>query len=644
MSRDDSDASCGPAVRENWRVKRCVASLRRGCVLEPELTLQCSLAAAPAARTRHFLKSRGFLREARNCLYCQSMRIVRDLFTLLVACAIAVSARAQGGATCTAGFNEYFVAPASGTFYSLAQAVNINGFTRLRLVQDGSPSSWGTWRSPPIAGTVKEFTASFRFSFRNSNGGAGDGFSFLWGDLSNASGTRLRGGEWGLEGFNNDQAGLSVGFVSYTGAGANGVNGKWGGNQFAFVPYSFAPVTWVTVTQAVDRIRMATATVTWSRSTGTRVTLAFPGSVASTIYIDKGAQAMANIDPTGWSFGFAGRNGGIDQDVYIGEVVISTVVECPDPRSPADINRDCLVNAEDLSTVLSAWGPCAGAPCPSDLDGDGTIGGSDLATVLGAWGNAGCIPPVSSDRLTMRPLGTTSAQQGFWEYLPDNYATRNDWPLLVCLHGIGENGNGTSAELTRLTTNGVPSIIKTNAWPVSASTAGDAFIVLAPQNARGGCHVPTDIDAFLQWAAANYEIDPARIYLTGLSCGAIGSWEYLRTVGSNALPAAVVPICGDGIAAWNQRGCLLGLMPIWAFHGDADGVIPVQGSIVPLTGMQGCASPAAVDARLTIYPGVGHDSWTRTYSLSAGHDIYAWLLTHTRPPAGNTAGKPSGKR
>ncbi|MFV0543627.1 MAG: hypothetical protein ACK5L8_08080 [Marinicella pacifica] len=29
---------------------------------------------------------------------------------------------------------------------------------------------------------------------------------------------------------------------------------------------------------------------------------------------------------------------------------------------------------------------------------------------------------------------------------------------------------------------------------------------------------------------------------------------------------------------------------------------------------------------MVIYPGVGHNSWRRTYDLSAGHDIYHWLL------------------
>ena len=31
---------------------------------------------------------------------------------------------------------------------------------------------------------------------------------------------------------------------------------------------------------------------------------------------------------------------------------------------------------------------------------------------------------------------------------------------------------------------------------------------------------------------------------------------------------------------------------------------------------------------MTIYPGVGHDSWTRTYDGSAGHDVFGWMLSY----------------
>jgi hypothetical protein len=57
-------------------------------------------------------------------------------------------------------------------------------------------------------------------------------------------------------------------------------------------------------------------------------------------------------------------------------------------------------------------------------------------------------------------------------------------------------------------------------------------------------------------------------------------------------------MAGDARWASETSACALGKLPIWAFEGD---------------------------------PGVGHDSWTRTYDLSAGNDVYSWLLGFSRP-------------
>ncbi len=64
---------------------------------------------------------------------------------------------------------------------------------------------------------------------------------------------------------------------------------------------------------------------------------------------------------------------------------------------------------------------------------------------------------------------------------------------------------------------------------------------------------------------AQNPIDPARIYLTGLSMGGYGSWELAERMPERF--AALVPICGGGDET--QAGRLVGL-PIWAWHGDAD--------------------------------------------------------------------------
>jgi hypothetical protein len=50
-----------------------------------------------------------------------------------------------------------------------------------------------------------------------------------------------------------------------------------------------------------------------------------------------------------------------------------------------------------------------------------------------------------------------------------------------------------------------------------------------------------------------------------------------------------------------------------------------------MSSLIGCPAPPRRDAILTVYPGVGHDSWSRTYDGSAGHDIYGWLLMQRRP-------------
>ena len=554
------------------------------------------------------------------------------LVVLLVIPSWPIAAFAENGDPCDETIDETFDVGASGELFSAASLVNVGGYPRLKLVADGFPGTWGTWVSPAIDETVKAFDASFRFSLKNLGGAPGDGFSFLWGDLSNTSGTRMSGGEWGTEGFVADGAGLSVGFASYPAGATNGVNGRWGGVDFAFTPFDYTLVRYDDYVQAADPQNMATATVRWTRDAGITVTIALPTFPPQVIYVDQGQDQTEDVDPTGWSFGFAARNGGIDQDVLIGDLIINVEVECPEVIIPEDLNGDCLVSGADLGLLLSSWGTCTSFPCLGDINGDGEINGADLGQMLGAWGNeAECKEESPGDRAAMRPLGTTPAGQGFWEYLPENYQSRTDWALMISLHGVGSNGNGTSLELDRVRGDGPPGLISIGNWPPQGTAAGDEFVVLSPQNATPYCHDADEIDAFIRYALTAYAVDPERVYLTGLSCGGIGTWEYLRDYLQDDLVAAVVPICGDGRDAWKQRGCELGVMPIWAFHGDQDDSIDVEGTLVPMNGLAVCSGPLPVDARSTIYQGAGHDVWTTTYDMTSGNDIYAWMLTHRNP-------------
>jgi len=267
----------------------------------------------------------------------------------------------------------------------------------------------------------------------------------------------------------------------------------------------------------------------------------------------------------------------------------------------------------------------AGMPPGADSGADAYAAADDAGPPTPDTGPAeDAGPPLpSSTRQTERPLGSTAAANGFHEYLPPGYGDGTPRPLLVFWHGLGENGNGTT-ELSRVLNNGPPRIIRDDRWP-----ADRPFVVLSPQHGGGGCPSASEIHDFIAFAMGAYAVDPARIYLTGLSCGAIGSWDYLGTYLDEQI-AAMVVIAGDGRGAWSRAMCELGRVAIWGFHGDADPTVSPQGTIEPTTSLMACPSPPRRELQVNIYPGVGHDSWTRTYDLSAGHDIYAWLLTQRR--------------
>ncbi|MFH8250439.1 hypothetical protein ACH3VR_08765 [Microbacterium sp. B2969] len=262
----------------------------------------------------------------------------------------------------------------------------------------------------------------------------------------------------------------------------------------------------------------------------------------------------------------------------------------------------------------------------------------------------------SAEHHTPRPLGTTAAGMGYYEYLPPSYAVDGAAsPLIIHANGYGENGDGSAAGLENVLGTGIPRFINVGGWPLDRP-----FVVLSTQHIEqppgipivcddvpwGGscimqkqhdlghpavspCTTPGELHDFIAYAVANYNVDPDRVYVTGLSCGAFGVWEYLAAYGDEQA-AAAVPIAGDGRPAWATAGCGLGAVPIWAFHGEFDDVVNPLGSIDPMTALSGCPGVTPDRAQLTIYPGLMHDGWDQAYSGSEGDDIYSWMLSYTR--------------
>lgn len=232
----------------------------------------------------------------------------------------------------------------------------------------------------------------------------------------------------------------------------------------------------------------------------------------------------------------------------------------------------------------------------------------------------------ATGRPALKPAGSVDgAPLGYVEYLPLGYGDGVARPLLVFLHGADESGDGSEASLDAVFKLGIPKLIQNDEWPEDRS-----FVVLMPQygvDASNDCQLGDEIDAFLSFAIDNYDVDEDRLYLTGISCGAIGVWDYLAVNGDDVVAAAVL-IAGHAEDAFAKAGCSLGEVPIWVFHGRADSIVPIDFVEDRVAAIQAC-NPPPEELHLTVYPGIDHNSWSRTYNLSAGHDVYAWLLEHT---------------
>ena len=192
-------------------------------------------------------------------------------------------------------------------------------------------------------------------------------------------------------------------------------------------------------------------------------------------------------------------------------------------------------------------------------------------------------------------------------FLPEGYGEqKQDWPLILFLHGAGERGD----DLEKVKVHGPPKIVE--------SKKDFPFIVVSPQCPKDDWW-PKMADVLINLLddiVSRYNVDKERIYLTGLSMGGYGTWSLACEYPDQF--AAIAPICGGGNP---EKACNLKNVPIWVFHGAKDNAVPLKRSEEMVNAVKACGG----DARLTVYSDVGHDSWTVTYN---NEELYDWFLKH----------------
>lgn len=223
-------------------------------------------------------------------------------------------------------------------------------------------------------------------------------------------------------------------------------------------------------------------------------------------------------------------------------------------------------------------------------------------------------------------IGTT--EYHFRVFTPKGWSGKKKSPVILFLHGAGERGDDNMAQ-TRV---GIgPAILRQqDSFP---------FVVVLAQCPRNRWWSEPAMQAqalkALDQTVAEFNGDPQRTYLTGLSMGGYGSWAIAANNADRF--AALAIVCGGVVppaglalpkeanppASADPYGAVaakLGKTPVWVFHGSADPAVPVSESRKMVEALKA----AHGNVRYNEYEGVGHNSWDKAYSEP---EIFSWMLS-----------------
>lgn len=241
---------------------------------------------------------------------------------------------------------------------------------------------------------------------------------------------------------------------------------------------------------------------------------------------------------------------------------------------------------------------------------------------------AGCVStaPRAPGRFVERSVASDGRTHRYQVFVPAVRDASGEAPVILFLHGSGERGSDNRAQLKV----GIGEYVRRHSTQFPA-------IVVFPQAPAGHEWGQMADVVFAQLDAATREFrgDRQRTYLTGLSMGGFGTWDYALRQPHRF--AALVPVCGglvierrpsmsvaavagaaDPYAAVAAR---LKDIPAWIFHGAQDDVVPPEYSRRMHAALEAAGGS---DVRYTEFPHANHNSWDPAYLETPG--LWTWLF------------------
>lgn len=182
-------------------------------------------------------------------------------------------------------------------------------------------------------------------------------------------------------------------------------------------------------------------------------------------------------------------------------------------------------------------------------------------------------------------------------------------PLIVFLHGSGERGSDLE-------------LVKAHSPFTYKNLIDEPVAILAPQCPANQWWDTEAVYTLIKEIQRKYKIDPARIYLTGLSMGGWGTWKLAME--HPELFAAVAPVCAPADRVMKANIHQYKNLPIRIFHGALDDIVSPDNSIEMF---QHLKKINPNNTELIIFPNDNHNSWDSTYS---NPEFYRWMMSQKK--------------
>lgn len=216
--------------------------------------------------------------------------------------------------------------------------------------------------------------------------------------------------------------------------------------------------------------------------------------------------------------------------------------------------------------------------------------------------------------------------------VPENMQEGQQYPLVLFLHGAGERGSDNEKQLThggQMFLNPVnrekyPAFVLFPQCPEKAFWAyparPDSYSPVRMPQLKEQPPIFQAVKELLDTYLENPQVDKKRVYIVGLSMGAMGTYDMISRYPE--IFAAAIPICGTVNPA--KLNAVKGHdIHVRIFHGDADDVVPVAGSREAYKTLKSLG----VDVEYIEFPGCNHGSWNPAFNYP---DFMQWLFSQKR--------------